>query len=133
MNRKKPRLPAQGYWLHRNSETDADKQAVKEAESGRWPNEALLKARLLDDGGYYNQALQVLAANRFLHSRMFRTGWNTVTGSAGFMMHWVENPKPLLPISRPWPWVKTEGNIMAHVLRCRWDIFMKVRGIKKLH
>jgi tetratricopeptide (TPR) repeat protein len=44
-----------------NSETDADKQAVKEAESGRWPNEALLKARLLDDGGYYNQALLVLA------------------------------------------------------------------------
>ncbi|MEJ0081410.1 MAG: hypothetical protein WDM78_10805 [Puia sp.] len=40
-----------------SSETDADKQAVKEAESGRWPNEALLKARLLDDGGYYNQAL----------------------------------------------------------------------------
>jgi tetratricopeptide (TPR) repeat protein len=47
-----------------NSETDADKQAVKEAESGRWPNEALLKARLLDDGGYYNQALQVLAGKQ---------------------------------------------------------------------
>jgi tetratricopeptide (TPR) repeat protein len=47
-----------------NSETDADKQAVKEAESGRWPNEALLKARLLDDGGYYYQALQVLAGKQ---------------------------------------------------------------------
>jgi len=47
-----------------NVETDADKQAVKEAESGRWPNETLLKARLLDDGGYYNQALQVLAGKQ---------------------------------------------------------------------
>jgi tetratricopeptide (TPR) repeat protein len=44
-----------------NTDTDADKQAQKEAESGRWPNELLLKARLLDDGGYYSQALQVLA------------------------------------------------------------------------
>jgi tetratricopeptide (TPR) repeat protein len=47
-----------------NSETDADKQAVKEAESGRWPNEALLKARLFDDGGYYKQALQVLSGKQ---------------------------------------------------------------------
>ena len=47
-----------------NSDTDADKQAFKEAESGRWPNEALLKARLLDDGGYYTQALQVLASKQ---------------------------------------------------------------------
>jgi tetratricopeptide (TPR) repeat protein len=47
-----------------NTETDADKQALKEAESGRWPNEALLKARLLDDGGYYAQALQVLAGKQ---------------------------------------------------------------------
>jgi tetratricopeptide (TPR) repeat protein len=44
-----------------NTETDADKQALKEAESGRWPNPILLKARLLDDGGYYSQALQVLS------------------------------------------------------------------------
>jgi tetratricopeptide (TPR) repeat protein len=47
-----------------NTETDADKQALKEAESGRWPNEVLLKARLLDDGGYYTQALQVLAGKK---------------------------------------------------------------------
>ncbi len=39
-----------------NTETDADKQAQKEAESGRWPNAILLKARLLDDGGYYAEA-----------------------------------------------------------------------------
>ncbi len=47
-----------------NTETDADKQAMKEAESGRWPNESLLKARLLDDGGYYAQALQVLSGKQ---------------------------------------------------------------------
>jgi tetratricopeptide (TPR) repeat protein len=44
-----------------NTETDADKQAQKDAESGRWPNETLLRARLLDDGGYYEQAFQLLA------------------------------------------------------------------------
>jgi len=48
-----------------NTETDADKQALKEAESGRWPNPVLLKARLLDDGGYYSQALQVLSDKKF--------------------------------------------------------------------
>jgi tetratricopeptide (TPR) repeat protein len=47
-----------------NTETDADKQALKEAESGRWPNPVLLKARLLDDGGYYSQALQVLSGKQ---------------------------------------------------------------------
>jgi tetratricopeptide (TPR) repeat protein len=40
-----------------NTETDADKQALKEAQTGRWPNEVLLRARLLDDGGYYARAL----------------------------------------------------------------------------
>jgi hypothetical protein len=47
-----------------NIETDADKQALKEAESGRWPNEVLLRARLLDDGGYYNKALLLLAGKQ---------------------------------------------------------------------
>jgi tetratricopeptide (TPR) repeat protein len=47
-----------------STETDADKQALKEAESGRWPNTVLLKARLYDDGGYYNQALKVLAGKQ---------------------------------------------------------------------
>jgi tetratricopeptide (TPR) repeat protein len=47
-----------------NTETDADKQAMKEAESGRWPNETLLRARLLDDGGYYAQALKVLSGKQ---------------------------------------------------------------------
>jgi tetratricopeptide (TPR) repeat protein len=47
-----------------NTETDADKQALKEAESGRWPNKVLLRARLLDDGGYYARALQLLAGKQ---------------------------------------------------------------------
>ncbi len=43
-----------------NTDTEADKQAMKDAQSGRWPNELLLKARLLDDGGYFQEALQLL-------------------------------------------------------------------------
>jgi tetratricopeptide (TPR) repeat protein len=41
-------------------ESDADKQALKEAKSGKWPDKSLLKARLLSDGGYYTEALQSL-------------------------------------------------------------------------
>jgi hypothetical protein len=42
------------------TEADADKQAEKEARSGKWPDKSLLKARLLSDGGYYGEALQSL-------------------------------------------------------------------------
>ena len=42
------------------AESDADKQALKEARSGKWPDKVLLKARLLSDGGYFNEALQSL-------------------------------------------------------------------------
>lgn len=41
-------------------ESDADKQALKDARSGKWPDKRLLKARLLSDGGYYGEALQSL-------------------------------------------------------------------------
>lgn len=44
--------------LRGSAEADADKQALKEARSGRWPNRVLLKARLLSDGGYFTEALQ---------------------------------------------------------------------------
>ncbi len=47
-----------------STETDADKQAQKEAKSGRWPNPLLLKARLLSDGGFYQNALNLLLAKR---------------------------------------------------------------------
>lgn len=40
--------------------TDADKQAAKGAKSGVWPNPLLLKARLLNDGGYNNEAIALL-------------------------------------------------------------------------
>ena len=43
-----------------SSEADADRQALKEAQSGKWPNRILLKARLLSDGGYFSEALQGL-------------------------------------------------------------------------
>jgi len=49
--------------LTRGSEAvDADKQAKKNAESGVWPNPLLLKARILNDGGYNNEALMVLGS-----------------------------------------------------------------------
>jgi hypothetical protein len=43
-----------------NTEADADRQALKDARSGKWPNKLLLQARLLSDGGYYPEALQLL-------------------------------------------------------------------------
>ncbi len=49
--------------------TDADKQAYQAAKHGGWPHPLLLKARLLSDGGYQNQALDLLAgktSNDFL-------------------------------------------------------------------
>ncbi len=43
-----------------STDTEADKQAQKEAGSNHWPNKLLLQARLLNDGGYYRQALALL-------------------------------------------------------------------------
>lgn len=45
-----------------STDTDADKQALKDAKSGVWPNITLLKARMLSDGGYYQEALALLNA-----------------------------------------------------------------------
>lgn len=44
-----------------NTETDADKQANTDAKSGIRPNILLLKARVLNDGGYNHEALNLLA------------------------------------------------------------------------
>ncbi|MBN2615312.1 MAG: tetratricopeptide repeat protein [Bacteroidales bacterium] len=41
---------------------DADKQAYREAQSGKIPNVSLLKSRVLFDGGYYGQSKKVLNA-----------------------------------------------------------------------
>ncbi len=43
-----------------NAISDADKQAYREAKNGTYPNAFLLKARLLNDGGYNIEALQML-------------------------------------------------------------------------
>jgi hypothetical protein len=43
-----------------NQLVDEDKQAYKEAKSTKTPNSALLKARILYDGGYYSKSEQVL-------------------------------------------------------------------------
>lgn len=47
-----------------NTETDADKQALKDAKSGKWPHPLLLKARLLSDGGYFPEALKLLQTKK---------------------------------------------------------------------
>jgi hypothetical protein len=43
-----------------STETDPDKKAQKDAKKGGWPNILLLKSRLLSDGGYNQQALNIL-------------------------------------------------------------------------
>ncbi len=47
-----------------NTETDADKKAMKESATGSTPNTILLKARLLSDGGYYADAFDLLKGKR---------------------------------------------------------------------
>lgn len=47
-----------------STDADADKQALKDAKSGVWPHPILLKARLLNDGGYHTEALVLLEGNK---------------------------------------------------------------------
>jgi hypothetical protein len=42
------------------TDVDVDKEALKEAESGKVPNTGLLRARLLFDGGYYHKTDSIL-------------------------------------------------------------------------
>ena len=44
-----------------STESDADKKALKDAKANYWPNQLLLKARLLNDGGYHVDAYKLLA------------------------------------------------------------------------
>ncbi len=44
-----------------NTISDADNQAFREAKTGQYPHPLLLKARLLNDGGYNMEALAMLA------------------------------------------------------------------------
>ena len=43
-------------------DADADKQAYRDAKSGKWPHQSLLKSRLLNDGGYVREALAQLTS-----------------------------------------------------------------------
>lgn len=43
-----------------STESEPDKKAQKDAKAGVYPNTTLLKARLLSDGGYHTQALNIL-------------------------------------------------------------------------
>ncbi|GAA0523254.1 tetratricopeptide repeat protein [Chitinophaga japonensis] len=47
-----------------STEADEDKQAQKEAKSGKWPNPLLLKARLLSDGGLFQEALKQMQTKK---------------------------------------------------------------------
>ena len=53
-------------FLRGGTDTDADKQALKDAKTGVWPNPLLLKARLLTDGGYTKEALVILQGKQAL-------------------------------------------------------------------
>ncbi len=53
-------------FLRGGIDTDADKQALKDAKTGVWPNPLLLKARLLADGGYTKEALAILQGKQAL-------------------------------------------------------------------
>ena len=47
-----------------NTTVDADKQALREIKSGEQPNLLLLKARLLCDGGYYKDAIDLMVGHK---------------------------------------------------------------------
>ncbi len=53
--------------LYGNSIVDGDKQAEREAEENLIPNIYLLRARLLSDGGYYQEALAAITGSTALN------------------------------------------------------------------
>jgi hypothetical protein len=44
--------------------SEADQSAYKEAKTGKWPDKLLLRVRLLNDGGYYQEALALLQGKK---------------------------------------------------------------------
>lgn len=50
------------------TESDADKQALKNANKPSFPNKELLKVRLLNDGGYNEEALKILMSLKNLNT-----------------------------------------------------------------
>ncbi|MCK7559742.1 hypothetical protein MKQ70_34290 [Chitinophaga sedimenti] len=67
------------------TDTDADKQALKEAKSGTWPNPLLLRVRLLTDGGFYHEALRLLHGKNRPTLPRRQTGWSLPIAWAAFM------------------------------------------------
>lgn len=59
-NEEKAKFYLQKVKINGKTDADADKQAQKIAEKGILPDKDLLRARLLNDGGYHEQALQIL-------------------------------------------------------------------------
>ena len=66
----------QGYWNHIYqakiqgvTRADTDKAADREANSGEMPDMELLKARLLSDGGYHQQAYNLLKNNAWKYDQ----------------------------------------------------------------
>ncbi|MFM2223999.1 MAG: hypothetical protein RJA07_201 [Bacteroidota bacterium] len=55
-----------------NTVVDADKQAVREIEAQESPNVLLLKARLLCDGGYYENGIGLLAGHKMAEFKLKR-------------------------------------------------------------
>lgn len=47
-----------------NTVVDADKVALREAKAGQWSDPGILKARMLMNGGYFKEALQVLTQKK---------------------------------------------------------------------
>ena len=58
----KAELTRQQVLKQGSTDSDADKKALRDARSGIWPDKTLLKARLLSDGGYNNEALTILSS-----------------------------------------------------------------------
>ncbi len=71
-----------------STETDADKQALKEAESGRWPNETIASGHVcLMMVVIIIRHFRFFQENRHLLFRIRPTSWNIITGLAEFTMH----------------------------------------------
>lgn len=58
----KAELTRQRVLKQGSTDSDADKKALRDAKSGMWPDKTLLRARLLSDGGYHNEALAILTS-----------------------------------------------------------------------
>jgi tetratricopeptide (TPR) repeat protein len=47
-----------------NDEVDADKVALREAKKGTWPDTTILRARMLMNGGFFQEALETITRKK---------------------------------------------------------------------